>query len=64
MVPIIGLDNSDLDEDAKPKKTSIGPVGSFAATQPPKLVRAVANHLNIESRKSSTYGCRAFLTVS
>jgi len=52
MVPIVGLDNSDLDgDDTKPKKTSIGPVGSFAATQPPRLVRAIANELNIQSRK-------------
>jgi len=58
MVPIVGLDNSDMDgDDTKPKKISIGPVGSFAATQPPRLVRAIANELNIQSRKSKIPRC-------
>lgn len=50
MVPIVGLDNSDLDGDeAKPKKASVGPIGSFASTQPPRLVKAIASELGIES---------------
>lgn len=50
MVPIVGLDNSDLDGDEnKHKKHTIGPVNSFAATQPPRLVKAIANQLGIQS---------------
>ena len=42
-VPIIGLDNSDLDATSEPKPAKpLGPAGSFAATQPPK--RAVHPH--------------------
>jgi aminopeptidase I len=56
MVPIVGLDNSDLDGGESQKKTSIGPVGSFAATQPPRLVRAVAQQLGLQGqRKSKPY---------
>ncbi|KAF2841528.1 hypothetical protein M501DRAFT_1000776 [Patellaria atrata CBS 101060] len=59
MVPIIGLDNSDLDsfgvsptksnseeEDFKP--ALLGGAGSFTATQPEKLVKAIAGELSIE----------------
>lgn len=52
-VPIIGLDNSDLDE--KPKQTEewlsspdTGAKDSFASTQPPRLVKAIAKELGIE----------------
>lgn len=50
-VPIIGLDNSDLsghsagDAPAEP----LGPVGSFASTQPPKLVKLIASELKLDS---------------
>ncbi|KAH6655156.1 peptidase M18 [Truncatella angustata] len=48
VVPIIGLDNSDLyptadSSSAKP----LGPVGSFVATQPPKLVKVISKQLGI-----------------
>lgn len=52
-VPIIGLDNSDLDE--KPKQTEerlsspkTGAKDSFASTQPPRLLKAIAKELGIE----------------
>ena len=48
-VPIIGLDNSDLDaaSEAKPAKP-LGPAGSFAATQPPKLVQLISKELGLK----------------
>jgi aminopeptidase I len=47
-VPIIGLDNSDLSQsDEEFKNLTLGGVGSFAATQPPRLVRAIAGELSI-----------------
>ncbi|KAL2157591.1 hypothetical protein VTH06DRAFT_5970 [Thermothelomyces fergusii] len=46
MVPIIGLDNSDLDPAAAPEPP-LGAPGSFVSTQPPKLVRLIARQLAI-----------------
>ncbi|KAI5867199.1 aminopeptidase I zinc metalloprotease-domain-containing protein [Durotheca rogersii] len=47
-VPIIGLDNSDIySSDPKPVET-LGPVGSFAATQPPRLVQLISKELRIQ----------------
>jgi len=57
-VPIIGLDNSDLssiskEDDAKWKASSLlGGEGTFAATQPPKLLKAIAGELNIQNYSS------------
>jgi aminopeptidase I len=51
MVPIIGLDSSDLPQ-GKFKSMTLGENGSFAATQPPKLVRAIANELKITDYSS------------
>lgn len=57
-VPIIGLDNSDLssiseEEDAKWKASALlGGEGTFAATQPPKLLKAIAGELNIQNYSS------------
>lgn len=51
-VPIIGLDNSDL--DGKTKQTEemprllTGAKDSFASTQPPRLLKAIARELGIE----------------
>ncbi|KAK4458352.1 putative vacuolar aminopeptidase [Cladorrhinum samala] len=48
-VPIIGLDNSDLYPSSS--STSEGPLGgagSFASTQPPKLVKLIASELGIK----------------
>jgi aminopeptidase I len=55
MTPIIGLDNSDLfggrkDEEVKP--TLLGPAGSFAATVPPRLLKAIAKNLDITDLSS------------
>ena len=46
-VPIIGLDNSDLDSNAKPAEP-LGPVGSFVSTQPPKLVKLISQELGLK----------------
>lgn len=46
MVPIIGVDNSD--EEMK----RVGDVGTFAATQPPALVKAIAAGLGTEDYNS------------
>jgi aminopeptidase I len=49
MVPIIGLDNSDL--SSAPTTTSseqpLGGAGSFTSTQPPKLVKLITKQLSI-----------------
>ncbi|KAH8805792.1 putative vacuolar aminopeptidase 1 [Xylogone sp. PMI_703] len=47
-VPIIGLDNSDVQSKGDEwKVTTLGGEGSFVATQPPKLVKAIAGELSI-----------------
>jgi aminopeptidase I len=52
-VPIIGLDNSDISGvDEEWKATILGGEGTFAATQPPKLLRAIAGELNIQDYSS------------
>lgn len=57
-VPIIGLDNSDLngsskEDDAEWKASALlGSEGTFAATQPPKLLKAIAGELNIQNFSS------------
>ncbi|EER27756.1 hypothetical protein D8B26_006139 [Coccidioides posadasii str. Silveira] len=46
-VPVIGLDNSDiLGQDANAADSGIKP-GTFAATQPERLVRAIAKELGV-----------------
>lgn len=54
MVPIIGLDNSDLsgatDENWKP--ACLGGEGAFASTQPERLVKAISGELGIKDCKS------------
>ncbi|RYP50295.1 hypothetical protein DL768_004148 [Monosporascus sp. mg162] len=48
-VPIIGLDNSDLYPASNPKPVeSLGPAGSFASTQPPRLVQLISKELGIK----------------
>ncbi|KAK3308775.1 peptidase M18 [Chaetomium strumarium] len=52
MVPIIGLDNSDLYPSASASSAAtaeqpLGGHGSFASTQPPKLVKLIAKQLDI-----------------
>ncbi|KAJ4986513.1 aspartyl aminopeptidase [Stagonosporopsis vannaccii] len=53
MVPIIGLDNSDLGatststDEPEWKPSPLGGEGAFTATQPEKLVRAISSELGI-----------------
>jgi aminopeptidase I len=58
MVPIIGLDNSDLSgfshsEEGEFKLSVLGGEGTFAATQPERLVRAISKELSITDCKLS-----------
>ena len=53
MVPIVGLDGQVLEgekasSENEDRRETLGGSKSFAATQPPKLVNAIANKLNIE----------------
>jgi aminopeptidase I len=50
-VPIIGLDNTSSSTSEFENLTLVG-AGSFAATQPPKLVRAIAGELSIQDYSS------------
>ena len=49
MVPIVGLDNSDMldvkDENWKP--SLLGGEGAFISTQPTRLVKAISKELSI-----------------
>jgi aminopeptidase I len=51
MVPIIGLDNSDLSASSDPGEnwtaSVLGGQGTFAATQPERLVKAISGELGI-----------------
>ncbi|RDW84519.1 hypothetical protein BP6252_02109 [Coleophoma cylindrospora] len=53
-VPIIGLDNADLsaEEEGEFKNQTLGGLGTFTSTQPPKLVRAIAGELSITDYSS------------
>jgi aminopeptidase I len=51
MVPIIGLDNSDISSSSTQVSRKI-PAGTFAATQPERLVRAIAGKMDIEEYSS------------
>ncbi|KXX76547.1 Vacuolar aminopeptidase 1 [Madurella mycetomatis] len=48
MTPIIGLDNSDLSGASATSEAPLGGTGSFASTQPPKLVKLIAKQLDID----------------
>ena len=50
-MPIIGLDSSDLTGSDGPTSTQIK-AGIFAATQPERLVRAVAGEVGIEDHSA------------
>ncbi|KAH8732067.1 aminopeptidase I zinc metalloprotease-domain-containing protein [Phaeosphaeriaceae sp. PMI808] len=56
MVPIVGLDNSDLgaasNDDAEWKASILGGLGTFAATQPERLVKAISNEMGITDYSS------------
>ncbi|KAI1485802.1 vacuolar aspartyl aminopeptidase Lap4 [Biscogniauxia mediterranea] len=47
-VPIIGLDNSDLNSASSKPAEPLGPVGSFVNTQPPRLVQLISKQLGIK----------------
>ena len=51
MVPIIGLDNSDVTgqrQEDQWKPSILGGAGTFAATQPAKLVKAIAGEMGVK----------------
>lgn len=52
MVPIIGIDNSDLFEKSEKSETSDIKTGTFAATQPEKLVKAISSELGVTDYSS------------
>lgn len=47
MVPIIGLDNSDIAAPSEWQPSPLGGEGAFAATQPERLVKAISSELGI-----------------
>ncbi|KAJ5524624.1 Vacuolar aminopeptidase 1 [Penicillium frequentans] len=51
MVPIIGVDNSDLFETSSAPSINIK-AGTFAATQPEKLVKVIANEIGVTDYSS------------
>lgn len=51
MVPIIGLDNSDIGGSSTQASRKI-PAGTFAATQPERLIRAIAGKMDVEEYSS------------
>ena len=54
MVPIIGLDNSDVTGQKQQdqwKASILGGAGTFAATQPAKLVKAIAGEMGVKDCK-------------
>lgn len=57
MVPIIGLDNADTEHDSEDKyvrqnPSVLGGAGTFTATQPERLVKAIAGEMNIQDYSS------------
>ena len=57
MVPIIGLDNAESDGERSDEgfnSSVLGGAGSFAATQPQRLVKAIAGEMNIQDCERCT----------
>jgi aminopeptidase I len=52
MVPIIGLDNTHVSNGDQPQQDSRIKAGTFAATQPERLVRAIASEMSIDDYSS------------
>lgn len=50
MVPIIGLDFTS--ETPKPTNSTLGGAGTFTTTQPPRLVKAIANELRVQDHST------------
>ena len=54
MVPIIGLDYADSEDDLSEERQNpscLGGAGTFTATQPQRLVKAIAGEMNIQDCK-------------
>ena len=51
MVPIIGLDSDEGSSDGHRNSGLLGGAGAFTATQPERLVKAIAGELNIQDCK-------------
>ena len=65
MVPIVGLDNTDIGEK-KPiqeegRASVMGGAGTFVSTQPARLVKAIAGEMGIQNCTRSLYGNPIFL---
>lgn len=61
MVPIIGLDSTDVDEEKSNenrKASLLGGAGAFTATQPERLVKAIAGEMNIKDCKYSLFSAK------
>ncbi|EGS17213.1 aminopeptidase-like protein [Thermochaetoides thermophila DSM 1495] len=52
MVPVIGIDNSDLLGEKAESEKPVGKPGSFASTQPPKLVKLILSQLGLSDPDS------------
>ena len=64
MVPIIGLDSADRDDDSEDNHqrqniSVLGGAGTFTATQPERLVKAIAGEMNIQDCKRSSLSHRS-----
>lgn len=62
MVPIVGLDNSDFggsatEDEEEWKAGLLGGEGTFAATQPERLVKAISGELGITNCKQFMFSC-------
>ena len=56
MVPIIGLDNTDMSggqSEKAPTSSVLGGAGAFTATQPERLVKAIAGELEIQDCRNN-----------
>ena len=56
LVPIVGLDNSDINgqtqDEARHSSSLLGGAGAFTTTQPARLVQAIASELGIEDHST------------
>ena len=59
MVPIVGLDNTDIDEkkviQEEGRASVLGGAGTFVSTQPARLVKAIAGKMGIQNCKKPFY---------
>ncbi len=66
MVPIIGLDNSDMNgrEGAEWNAGVLGGAGAFTATQPERLVKAIAGELGIQDCRFWLSDCESSAKIT